>query len=254
MRQIVIKYIYHSGYTISSGSDVLVFDYFSGSLPNFKEEGKNPTFFVTHAHDDHFNEEILTLPGNKDFTYVLSSDIAELNKVDNVIYLGDSGASIEDKKKMYGPNIHYMKPNEMDNFGELSVRTFGSTDQGLSYLVNFKDISIFHAGDLNLWIWDDDTEEEREQMRSDFMKEINKIKNYDVDVAFFPLDPRLKSRYADGFKIFLDKVNPSLIFPMHFKDDISYNLSFLNEYTKYKSIFRPIFKKNQVFLINFETQ
>lgn len=251
MAQLTIKYIYHSGYSICSDGECLVFDYYEGSLPDFNKD-KNITFFVTHSHQDHFNDKILELPGSKDYTYIFSSDIADLERVDNIIYLGGTSEMIEDKKKMFAPNINYMKPNELQTFGNLSVRTFGSTDLGVSYLVNFKGVNIFHAGDLNLWIWDEDTEEERVQMREDFMKEINKIKHYDVDIAFFPLDPRLKSRYADGAKIFIDEVSPSLLFPMHFKDDVSYNLSFLSEFNEYKSVYRPIFKKNQIFLINFE--
>ncbi|MDO5688777.1 MAG: MBL fold metallo-hydrolase [Tissierellia bacterium] len=250
--QVIVKYIYHSCYQISIGNQVLIFDYFEGDLSDLNPQRKDVTFFATHRHPDHFDRSILELPGSEFYRYVLSDDIPALEKRDNVIYLGENTADVQSIKPLFQKNVHYMHPNSFKEFDNLTVRTFGSTDQGLSYLVEVDGIHIFHAGDLNLWIWDEDTERERAQMQKDFLKEIKEISNYDVDIAFFPLDPRLKKRYSDGARIFLDEVKPTLFFPMHFRDDMTYNISFLTQHEKYKQIYRPVIKRNQIFLINYE--
>ena len=43
----------------------------------------------------------------------------------------------------------------------ISVNTFPSTDIGNSYAVTIAGRTIFHAGDLNAWIWKDESTEEK---------------------------------------------------------------------------------------------
>ncbi len=36
---------------------------------------------------------------------------------------------------------------------DIEVYAFGSTDIGVSFVIIFEGITIFHAGDLNYWSW-----------------------------------------------------------------------------------------------------
>lgn len=248
LKEITIEYIYHSGFSVKFEDQNFIFDYYKGKLPSFK----SPTaFFVSHSHDDHYNPEIFNLKGDTPYKYILSSDIKSYEKKENIIDLGSS-ENVENLKHMYSENSYHIKEGDnliLDNF---SVRAFPSTDKGVSFLVNYHGINIFHAGDLNLWVWDEDTPEEKEQMYERFISIIKEISIYDIDIAFFPLDPRLGQRYADGFNMFIDEVEPSIILPMHFKDDVSYNLQYMTQFKEYSDIYRPIFKNNQFFLVNYE--
>lgn len=248
LKEITIEYIYHSGFSVKFEDQNFIFDYYKGKLPSLN----NPTaFFVSHSHDDHYNSEIFNLKDNNSHKYILSSDIQSYEKNDNIISLG-SAENVENLKQMYSDDSHFIKAGDnlvLDNF---SVRAFPSTDQGVSLLINCHGINIFHAGDLNLWVWDEDTPEEKEQMYTDFTSIIKEVGTYDVDIAFFPLDPRLGQRYADGFNMFIDEVEPSIILPMHFKDNVSYNLQYMTQFKEYSDIYRPIFKNNQFFLVNYE--
>ncbi len=250
MKQISIEYIYHSSFAISIDNKLLIFDYFEGELPNLNID-KEIYFFASHSHEDHFNEKILNLENSSNYNYILSSDIGKLESVDKVISLGQTTSEIEKQKRYHGKNIHHMEANEILEHGGMNIRTFGSTDKGVSFLVSIGDIGIFHAGDLNLWIWDSDTEDEKEEMRADFLKEIDRISKFNTTIAFFPLDPRMEERYADGFNIFINQVQPRLIFPMHFRDNYSYNLKYLRDYSQHRDIFKPILRKDQIFLINY---
>ena len=41
----------------------------------------------------------------------------------------------------------------------IHVRSFSSTDEGISFFVEKNDWKIFHAGDFNWWHWKGDTKE-----------------------------------------------------------------------------------------------
>lgn len=248
LKDIKIEYIYHSGFSLSFEDKTFVFDYYKGKLPDLN---KDTSFFVTHSHEDHYNPEIFNLPDSQSYTYILSNDLLNYDKKDNIIMLS-SQEKIESLKNPHGDRTYYVGENDQVSVNDFSLKTFGSTDKGVSMLLTYKGIRIFHAGDLNLWVWDEDTEEERKKMYDDFTEIVDKVSKYGVDIAFFPLDPRLEDRYADGFNIFVDKVKPSIIFPMHFKDQISYNLQYMSEFKDRSQIFRPIFKENQFFLVNYE--
>jgi hypothetical protein len=43
-----------------------------------------------------------------------------------------------------------------------------------------------------------------------------KVETWPVDVAFFPVDPRLKDYAYHGGNYFIEKLKPAFFFPMHF--------------------------------------
>ena len=47
----------------------------------------------------------------------------------------------------------------------MKIRTLRSTDEGVAFFVRFKEMTIFHAGDLNWWHWEDESEAYNEMMR-----------------------------------------------------------------------------------------
>lgn len=192
---IKFKYIDHSGVFIEGSHTDLLIDYYRGQIPRFTKD----TYVIsTHSHEDHYNPKILDLKG--DITYIFSSDIKELEPK-------------SDK------DIHYLDPDDRLEFEDLSIRALGSTDQGTSVLINLEGTSIFHAGDLNLWIWPEDKSFERRQMSKDFIKEIEKLSGTSIDLCFFPVDSRLKSRAADGAKFLLDNVDIKAFVPIHTSGD-----------------------------------
>lgn len=254
IKAVEIVYIYNSCFKINVGEKTLVFDYASGNLGSLSKDPSNTYFLVSHSHKDHFSKRILTRLDSDKFNYIVSSDLLDLEYKDNIIVIGKDEKKIDWKKKLFQDNVKLIKENQVKQFKDLSVRTFSSTDKGVSFLVEMDQIRFFHAGDLNLWVWPEDSQEEKDKMFSDFMKEIDKISKFGVDIAFFPLDPRLGDMYAEGMKIFLDEVKPSLVFPMHFRDDHSKMVRFVLDHPEYKEIYKPIFNENQMFYVNFKQE
>ena len=218
---ITVEHIFHSGFTVETKNFYLVFDYYKGDI-SLKD--KKTIVFATHSHIDHFNPAIFKWRNtNKNINYALSSDI-----------------DIEDEK------IHSMRPYEELELDDIKIKTFGSTDMGVSFLVNVDNINIFHAGDLNWWYWEDDTEEEKLSMERSFKEEISKIKDFHIDLAFFPVDPRLETAFDLGGEYFIKEVNPNYFIPMHFGDKFSTTTDFIHKIKGNMCTIIELNRKNQI--------
>lgn len=111
-----------------------------------------------------------------------------------------------------------MAPGDERGFGALTVHAYGSTDEGVSFYVNFAGITLFHAGDLNLWHWRDESSiTEIEAAERAFYDCVAPIPKQKIDVAFFPVDPRQGSMYDAGAGYFIMTVKPKFFIPMHFQ-------------------------------------
>ncbi len=202
-----VTYIKHSGFAIEWEECIWVFDYYKGRLPEWDK--KKPLFiFASHAHEDHFNPEIFNLFSDyEQVNYILSSDIKK--KTSGLLLSEDIRnkiATLDVDERLTLPVTGSLK---------LEVKTLDSTDCGVSFLVKYKERYVFHAGDLNCWVWDDDSKAERNNMISRFKREIDKLEDIPIELAFLPLDPRLGVNYDMGVRYFLDHVKADHIFPMH---------------------------------------
>jgi L-ascorbate metabolism protein UlaG (beta-lactamase superfamily) len=102
----------------------------------------------------------------------------------------------------------------------LQIRTFGSTDAGVSFWVEMADLQVFHAGDLNWWYWhDESTPQELAAYERDFKAAVAAMEGLRADIAFFPVDPRLGEYSHHGALHLIEKVRPRVFFPMHFGYD-----------------------------------
>lgn len=207
-----IYFIYHSGFEVKTNNHFLIFDYFKKpaemnektkqllNMENLKKL-QNVFVFSSHSHEDHFNPEILEFEKyNPQIEYVLSSDI-----------------NVENKH-----NYNIMREGEELHLRDLSIKAYGSTDLGISFLVKVDGLTIFHAGDLNWWHWKEDSAEERSLAEVSFKSEIEKLKiENSIDIAFFPVDPRLEEYYYVGGKYFAENIKPKMLIPMHFADNLT---------------------------------
>ena len=199
-------YHYHSGFSVQVGGTLLIFDYWEGEdrkLPNvgritpqFLRAFEQIYVFVSHAHQDHL-DPIVYLWKNEGLpiTYIVSSDMP----------IGTTGKRIAPgQEKKLSDNV--------------SVKAFDSTDIGVSFLVTAYGVSIFHAGDLNLWHWRDESSiTEIEAAEKAFYACVEPIPKETIDLAFFPVDPRQGSMYDAGAGYFVMTVKPRILIPMHFQ-------------------------------------
>ena len=196
-----ITYLDHSGFAVEYKKYVLIFDWYKGKLPEFDSE-KEIYVFSSHSHYDHFDRKIFELENiYPNIRYVLSADITE---------------------KPVPSKVWFVIADKEYRIGNLKVQTLHSTDAGVAFLVYVDDRIIYHAGDLNWWHWEEESEYYNEQMRMDYQKEIHKLKNIRIDVAFVPLDPRQEEQYYWGLDYFMKHTDTELVFPMHMWDTMKF--------------------------------
>lgn len=209
-----VTYLHHSGFAVELDKYVLIFDYSTPEdfISYFPKE-KQLILFFSHKHQDHFQLKTLEWAESisKNTCYFVGNDI-KLNEK----YL---------ERKNIAPDILSrmvrMKGSEtyQDAKKDFKVETLRSTDQGVAFLVKIGDISLYHAGDLNHWYWEEESKSWNEQMEKAYQTEIDKIAGREFDIAFVVLDPRLESGYRYGMDYFLQKVPAKNIFPMHMWED-----------------------------------
>ena len=190
-----VTYIGHSGFSVELESHIFLFDYYEGAMPEF-DPAKKLLVFASHSHPDHFNREILKLEDvYPDVEYIFPKDIGIA-------------------KKEQRASEHFMRKRDEITVGDTKIKSLRSTDEGVAFLVTCEGRTIYHAGDLNWWHWEEETEAYNNSMRVDYQKEIDKLK-VSIDVAFVPLDPRQEEQYYWGMDYFMKHTDTGCVFPMH---------------------------------------
>ena len=197
-----IRYLYHSGFAVDTGGHLLIFDFFKdtprggkladGVIDPAEIFGRDVVVFASHSHGEHYSPAVFgwrkQLPRVR---YVLADDIRTREEA------------------------YRVGPGETLDLGDLSVRTLRSTDEGVAFLVKTDGLTVYHAGDLNWWHWNSETDAYNAQMARDYRREIDSLRGESIDAAFLPVDPRLEDKYLWGIDYFMRTVGAELAVPMH---------------------------------------
>lgn len=199
-----ITYIYHSCFLIEFDKCYFLFDYFKGDLPQL-DINKRIYVFASHSHHDHFNIEIFNVLMGYDAVFIFADEIKNV-KADL-----------------------FVAPNKSYTVDNIEIKTLKSTDLGVAFIIKYDNTTLYHAGDLNDWVWPGESQAYNEKMTKLYRKEISKIED-NIDVAFLPLDTRQEKWYYCGMKYFVENVKVKKVFPMHFWDDFSLTDKFVSDY------------------------
>ena len=188
---------------LETEQSILVFDYWmdpSGVMDGVLRSEKPMYVFSSHFHEDHFTKEVFEWKKQKlDITYILSKDIYKhrrASKEDADVWLAKGGT--------WSDNT-------------ISVWALGSTDSGVSWIVETKFLS------------DDNPDQQRYsfEMEEVFnpvahekqflgeLKDIRKVAD-SFDVVMFPIDGRVGNGYTLGGRQFIERFKVGLFVPMHF--------------------------------------
>lgn len=205
-----LAYIYHSGFAIEAEGYALLIDYYKDTSgtpgKGFVHEEllrrPGPLYVLaTHFHPDHFNPEILRWKNEKeDIRYIFSKDILK-------------------HRRATADDALFLKKGETYADDHISLKAFGSTDVGVSFRIETGGKVIFHAGDLNNWHWkDESTPAEARGAEKNYLHELEQIatETPHIDLAMFPVDPRLGTDFMRGAAQFIDRIPTDIFVPMHF--------------------------------------
>ena len=215
-----VTYIHHSGFLVETDRFYYLFDYESGRLPELDVE-KPIVVLSSHSHGDHYNAEIfpvLSALGMRHVRAVLSDEIKSPVNVD-VLQVSPG--------KTYA-----LEPGQ-------TLTTFRSTDLGVAFLVEDQGALIYHAGDLNDWVWEEESAAYNEQMTADYRKQIGllseALQNRQIDLAFVVLDPRQEKDYDRGLCWFLQHIPVRQVYPMHYWEKPAVIETFLQDHPEYQN-------------------
>ena len=211
-------YIHHSGFLVETDRFYYLFDYEKGDLPKLNPE--KPVFVLSsHSHGDHYNPKIFSVlqeAGMQHIRAVLSDDIKSPAEIDTL--------SVSPEKK------YNLAP-------KVQLITFRSTDLGVAFLIEEDGKLIYHAGDLNDWVWDEETDAYNKQMTEDYRRQISLLSEVlngrEIDTAFVVLDPRQEKDYDRGICHFLKNIPAKLVYPMHYWDEPAVIDTFLEDHPEY---------------------
>ena len=199
-------YLYQSGFALRTEQHLLIFDYYrdepqggtlaDGVLSPSDLAGQDVVVLVSHQHSDHYNPVIFSWQKApvKRIRYLLSDDIPP------------------------HPGALQAGPGQTLDLGDLTVRTLLSNDEGVAFLLTVDGHTIYHAGDLNWWHWDGESDEYNADMGARYTSQIDLLRGLSIDLAFLPVDPRLERTYAFGIDYFMRTVGTRIAIPMHFAD------------------------------------
>ena len=224
-----VTYIGHSGFLVETKIANLLFDYFEGELPQLDVDF--PLFvFASHAHHDHFNPDVLALANQyKNVTYVLSNDIKITDEMKDKYQL--SSVFVEKQIIFVAPAIRRIIPVVMGDGEEnhITMETIKSTDEGVAFLLRVCDRRIFHAGDLNCWVWEEDTVNQVNHMKTQYKRLIEKINGREIFLAMAPLDPRQGKYYKLSMDYLLNATMIHYAVPMHMWGQYEYIDRYMEE-------------------------
>ncbi len=202
--EVVITYIYHSCFILTTPSQTLVFDipgknHLSSDhvvLIQKHIQDKDTIFLFSHGHEDHFNPN-------------LSQFIEKCNR-SQIIVSFDIGELFEESLPK---EALVVEPDEKYEMGKLQIETLESNDLGVAYLLTYNGKKIYYGGDLALWIWPDTPKQAEKVIKEYFGEVLDRLKRENIDIGFSNWDPRMEN-LAGGWE-FLKKVRPRLFVPMH---------------------------------------
>ena len=208
-----LDYIYHSGFAIEADGITVIIDYYKDSSEEAPDRGivhdhllKKPgTLYVlsSHFHPDHFNRDILSWKEQRpDIRYIFSKDILK-------------------HRRATAKDAVYINKGDVYEDENIRIEAFGSTDVGISFLIDLQGVRLFHAGDLNNWHWMDESPEEKwKRDEAFFLRELEDIAvcKAKMDIVLFPVDPRLGKEYMRGPLQFVKRIKTTIFVPMHFDE------------------------------------
>ena len=221
-----VTYIHHSSFLIETEACYYLIDYFQGSIPALNPR-KPVLVLASHKHHDHYQRGVFSTLKDMGMQYiyaVLSRDIP-------------SGARPEDVPCMpVSAGKHYELPQGQ------TLLTFRSTDLGVAFLIRDGKALFYHAGDLNDWVWAEESAEDNRQMTIKYREQIDllaqELDGRTLDAAFVVLDPRQEQDYDRGMLYFLRNISCDCVYPMHYWEQPEVITRFLREHPQHRNRIR----------------
>lgn len=235
-----VTFLAHSGFFLELETASLLFDWWKGELPPLPAD-RPLLVFASHRHEDHFNPAIFSLAeGGRDVRFLLGKDIRLTERNRTRWNLSDDGA----RRCLALGGGETVSP-----IPGVTVETLPSTDEGVAFLVSLEGKTLFHAGDLNWWHWEGEDPAWNRNMEINFKRYCEPLRGRHVDLAMFPVDPRLGEDGFRGARYFLELTDTACLLPMHQWEQFSFTQDFLAACPAFAGQVRLVERNGQCFTL-----
>ena len=194
-----ITYLGHSGFLAETDTHLLLFDYYTGNIPPLHPE-KPLLVFASHHHPDHMNGSVFSIcAAHPNVQYILSHDISR------------------SLPEHYGiTEYHSLRHDRKLTIGDCAIHTLRSTDCGVAFIVSCGGKTIYHAGDLNLWLWEGMDKLQAFSMMRKYSEYTKPLQDYHIDLAFLTLDNRQGDGAFCNIDYYMRHFDIDTVIPMHY--------------------------------------
>ena len=235
-----ITYIFHSCYMIEFDGFSVLFDYYRDAQ---REDGscwvkdyllnKEEDLYVlcSHSHSDHFNPEILNWKQRKRISPIFRMNCFRVEQQVQVC-------------------IFWPKKRCLLIIGLKLKRLALPMLEVL--LITYNNRQYFHAGDLNNWHWNEEVDKSESLVyENNYLCELELLaeKTDRLQIAMFPLDPRLGKDFMRGAEQFVSRINTAYLFPMHFGEQYEEVNRFGEIAKQYGCNYMPVTQLGQMFTL-----
>lgn len=235
-----VTFLAHSGFFLELETACLLFDWWKGELPLLPAD-RPLLVFASHRHEDHFNPAIFSLAeGGRDVRFLLGKDIRLTERNRARWNLSDDAA---------GRCLCLGGGETVSPVPGVTVETLPSTDEGVAFVVSLEGKTLFHAGDLNWWHWEGEDKAWNRNMEVNFKRYCEPLRGRHMDLAMFPVDPRLGEDGFRGPRYFLELTDTVCLLPMHQWEQFSFTRDFLTACPAFAGQVLPVERNGQCFTL-----
>ena len=235
-----VTFLAHSSFFLELETACLLFDWWKGELPPLPAD-RPLLVFASHRHEDHFNPAIFSLAeGGRDVRFLLGKDIRLTERNRTRWNLSDDAA---------GRCLCLGGGETVSPVPGVTVETLPSTDEGVAFVVSLEGKTLFHAGDLNWWHWEGEDKAWNRNMEVNFKRYCEPLRGRHIDLAMFPVDPRLGEDGFRGPRYFLELTDTVRLLPMHQWEQFSFTRDFLAACPAFAGQVLPVERNGQCFTL-----
>lgn len=209
-RKLQARYLGHSAWLVITSARCLIFDYglqpprpttghLSDGILNLEELPSLPIYcFASHRHSDHYSASI-------------HHDISSKTTAKFILGLDEQPDCAASQSVQPATSIVW--PHRILRLDDMIIHCSGSTDSGVSFMIETPEAVIYHGGDLALWDNDD-------FFNRVYHQEIDWLARTGCrpDLAMLPVstsDGYQEEPLLNGLWYFFDHFSPAGILPMH---------------------------------------
>lgn len=191
-------------FTDTNGNKVYFIDPFQ---LNNRAKDKADIIFITHAHQDHFSMDDIAQIIKNDTIIVAPSDI--LGKIDQKNLPADRQVKVEPNQSYNTKGFHFQTIPAYNNHPQ-KLGFHPKQNKWVGYIFNLNGQKIYHAGD------------------TDFIDEMNALKNLNLDIALLPIGGTYTMDYQEAAKA-ANAICAKTTIPMHYKNLLGENSKYAEE-------------------------